>query len=182
MEFLNKFTDEQQTHLSSELEGYVRQPRSLPPPCPCQVSSTFGGACRDHRFGTRPIGPFQDHETFHQFLRRDEDLISFNVIVREGKIMAIGWRPDYWEYTKARYNSPGTHEPWIEGVKRAMGGMLRMQARVTASPGRVISFYFIHMLFLLLSLHPYGYLIPRSYLVSTLPSYSSDFVPKLRSE
>lgn len=150
----DRLTSVQQAALCSELEGYVKQLRSLSPPSPCQVSSIHGGPCRDHRFGSVPIGPFQDHDTFHRFLRQDADLLSFqsrypdvvalhsghfvsmfthgdltlwNVMVRKGKIAAIidwecsGWRPDYWEYTKAQYNPNGTPQQWFDTLRRATG-------------------------------------------------------------
>ena len=73
----DRLTSVQHASLCSELEGYVKQLRSLSPPSPCQVSSIHGGPCRDHRFGSVPIGPFQDHDSFHRFLRQDADLLSF---------------------------------------------------------------------------------------------------------
>jgi len=150
----DRLTSVQQASVCSELEGYVKQLRSLSPPSPCQVSAIHGGPCRDHRFGSVPIGPFRDHDTFHSFLRQDADLLSFqsrypdvlalhsgcfvsmfthgdltlwNVVVRKGKIAAIidwecsGWRPDYWEYTKAHYNPQGTPQQWFDALSRTTG-------------------------------------------------------------
>ena len=55
------------------------------------------------------------------------DLTLWNVMVRKGKIAAIidwecsGWRPDYWEYTKAQYNPNGTPQQWFDTLRRATG-------------------------------------------------------------
>jgi thiamine kinase-like enzyme len=55
------------------------------------------------------------------------DLTPWNVIIHKGKIAAIidwefsGWRPDYWEYTKAYYNPIGTPQEWFDALGRAMG-------------------------------------------------------------
>jgi Phosphotransferase enzyme family len=150
----NRLTAGQHADICSQLEGYVNQLRQLSPPSPSQVSSTSGGACRDHRFGRLPIGPFETHNDFHRFLREDTDLIHYershpdvvtlhnrnyvsnfthgdlalrNIIVQEGKIAAIvdwdsaGWRPEYWEYTKAHFTSLGVPREWFEALRRATG-------------------------------------------------------------
>jgi hypothetical protein len=32
-----------------------------------------------------------------------------------------GWRPDYWEYTKAHYNPQGTPQQWFDALSRTTG-------------------------------------------------------------
>ncbi|KAF8156646.1 kinase-like domain-containing protein [Crassisporium funariophilum] len=149
-----RLTKAEQTQICLDLEGYVKQLRSLQPPSPGQVSSTFGGWCRDHRIGVKPIGPFQTHDDFHRFLRGNTDLDSHrevdpaifalhsgsyashfthadlaphNVIVRNGRIVAIidwecsGWRPEYYEYTRAHFNPFGVPDEWFDAIRRATG-------------------------------------------------------------
>ncbi|KAF8156634.1 kinase-like domain-containing protein [Crassisporium funariophilum] len=150
----NRLTKAEQTQLCLDLEGYVKQLRSLPPPSPGQVSSTWGGWCRDHRIGIKPIGPFQTHDDFHRCLRGNTDLDAHrehypevfalhsgsyasnfthadltlhNVIVRNGRIVGIidwecsGWRPEYYEYTRAHFNPLGVPDEWFDAIRRATG-------------------------------------------------------------
>ncbi|KAJ6460804.1 kinase-like domain-containing protein [Mycena vitilis] len=55
------------------------------------------------------------------------DLVPRNVLVHEGRISAIidwdcaGWRPEYWESTKARFAPLGTPEVWFDALDRACG-------------------------------------------------------------
>ena len=65
----------QQVFICSELERYVKQPRSLSPPSPSEMSSIHGGPCRDRRFGIVSVGPCPNHHDFHCFLRNDEELL-----------------------------------------------------------------------------------------------------------
>ncbi|TDL18384.1 kinase-like protein [Rickenella mellea] len=120
----NSISLREQMALLAELKGFVQQLRDLEPPSPKAVSSTHGGACRDHRFGTIPVGPFNTHTDFHQFLRNDSplddwdthypevsgahsrpcsskythgDLAPRNVLVHNGKISAIiDWDSAGW--------------------------------------------------------------------------------------
>ena len=147
----DKLRVDQQDDLCRELESYVKQLRQLTPPSPYIVSSVDGGPCRDHRFGLRTIGPFNSHDAFHERLRRGDnldkcapevatlhngryvskfthgDLTMFNVLVHEGKISAIldwecaGWRPEYWEYTRAHYRPEGVPPGWFDAIRRATG-------------------------------------------------------------
>jgi hypothetical protein len=120
-----------------ELAGYIRQLRLLEPPQRGAVASAEFKQCVDYRIGYTPIGSFLNHEEFHSFLRgyvplesctqvygesvtlchtrqyrtsfSHADLFPRNIIVRDGKIVAIidwqfaGWYPEYWEYTKAHF-------------------------------------------------------------------------------
>lgn len=55
------------------------------------------------------------------------DLAPRNVLVSDGKILSIidwdcaGWRPEYWEYTKAHFACAGTPDEWFSALKRATG-------------------------------------------------------------
>lgn len=128
---------EQKRQIVREIGGHVRALRALKPPRETMVASADGKACFDSRLGQRPVGPFQNHDDFNSFLRgyvpldrcadafgervmaqhtrkyrscfTHADLQLQNIIVREGKLVAIvdwrfaGWFPEYWEWTKAHY-------------------------------------------------------------------------------
>ena len=54
------------------------------------------------------------------------DLVPSNIIVKDGKIAAIidwetaGWFPEYWEYTKIRYQWRPYREEYYEAIDRVM--------------------------------------------------------------
>jgi hypothetical protein len=55
------------------------------------------------------------------------DLAPRNVILRKGKIVGIidwdssGWRPEYWEYTKAYFTPLGVPQEWFNAIRNATG-------------------------------------------------------------
>ncbi|KAA1477650.1 hypothetical protein DENSPDRAFT_617421 [Dentipellis sp. KUC8613] len=74
----NHISPEEKKQLMTELEGYVKQLRTLPPPYPEAVCAVNGASAHDHRFGLHVAGPFLTHDEFHRFLRLDSDLDSWN--------------------------------------------------------------------------------------------------------
>ncbi|KAM3422441.1 hypothetical protein BST61_g2789 [Cercospora zeina] len=106
------YTIQQKQAVVDEIGVFIKQLRKLEPPDPQRISSTSGGACRDIRVGTvRRFGPFADSAAFHRICFTHGDLAAINIFVRDAKVVAIidwecaGWYPEYWEYTKAHYNS-----------------------------------------------------------------------------
>ncbi|KAL4946372.1 hypothetical protein BDV06DRAFT_136956 [Aspergillus oleicola] len=120
-------TPEQKQQLLTEISGYIDQMRSLKPPHPEAVGSASPvvGKCLDHRIGSWPFGPFQKHEEFHSFLRRNlaleystasfgqevtdchsrqyrscfthADICARNIIIENGKVAAIiDWETAGW--------------------------------------------------------------------------------------
>ncbi|KAJ6632162.1 kinase-like domain-containing protein [Mycena sp. CBHHK59/15] len=63
------------------------------------------------------------------------DLAPRNVMVHKGRISAIidwdcaGWRPEYWEVTKAHFASAGTPDEWLACLKHATGDLYETQLR-----------------------------------------------------
>jgi hypothetical protein len=148
-------SQDQKKTIVQELAGFIEQLRTLKPPKEGIVASArlHGGV--DYRVGTSPFGPFDNHGEFHSFLRghipldsctqvygeqvscchsrqyrslfSHSDLAQRNIIVRNGKIVAIvdwafaGWYPEYWEYTKAHYgilNVPDWYSEFRQAVTR----------------------------------------------------------------
>src|SRR5271155_5096494 len=100
-----------------ELAGYIKQLQLLEPPQKMAVASAELRQCLDYRVGYTLFGPFPSHEEFHSFLRgyiplesctqvygesvtlchprkyrtyfSHADLCPRNIIVRNGKIVAI---------------------------------------------------------------------------------------------
>lgn len=130
-------SDEQKANIFADIKNYVGQLRELKPPKDDVVSSVSGIGIWDIRIGPKLVGPF-NHEEFQSFLRSEiplenctttfgeevtavhqkhhrthfthADLVPRNIIVRDGRVVAIidwafsGWYPEYWEFTKAHYD------------------------------------------------------------------------------
>ncbi|KAF1911494.1 kinase-like domain-containing protein [Ampelomyces quisqualis] len=121
----NLLSVDQKKAIVDELAGFVRQLRELQPLHKGNVASADSGSCLDYRIGTRPVGPFLNHEEFHAFLRGNipledcrqvygeqvlqchshhyrtcfthSDLTQRNIIVDEGRIVAIvDWAFSGW--------------------------------------------------------------------------------------
>ncbi|KAF1358477.1 kinase-like protein [Lizonia empirigonia] len=121
----NLLSVDQKKAIVNELAGFVRQLRELEPPQKGMVASANSNSCLDYRIGTRPVGPFSNHEEFHTFLRGNipledcgqvygqqvlqchshhyrtcfahSDLTQRNIIVDNGKIVAIvDWAFSGW--------------------------------------------------------------------------------------
>jgi len=123
-----------QEHLRTQLRAFFKELRSLPPPRPGHVGDVNYSKLYDDRIEPVGFGPFETARDFHKFLRNgitkpvldpeldrlitDQDkeystcfthgdLSSFNILVRDGQVVAIidwemaGWYPEYWEYTSA---------------------------------------------------------------------------------
>lgn len=115
----------QKKAIIEEIAGYVKQLRSLEPPQAGAVGSTSLKECLDHRIGSDPFGPFNDHGSFHSLLRRHipledctkvfgeevtrchsrqyrscfthADLCLRNIVVNDGKVAAIiDWEFGGW--------------------------------------------------------------------------------------
>jgi len=72
-----------------QLKGYFDQLRALKPPIEGRVMSVTGGALRDgSRIGLQPFGPFQSHDDFHLFLRRNIRLEKFETVANCEKIVS----------------------------------------------------------------------------------------------
>lgn len=95
----DRMSQDELTKLMAELEDYVRQLRTLPPPYPEAVCAVNGASAYDHRFGIYPAGPFETHDEFHRFLREDTDLDSWN---------EEGWVEVFLSHSKS-YTSKFTH-------------------------------------------------------------------------
>ncbi|KAF2753648.1 kinase-like protein [Pseudovirgaria hyperparasitica] len=136
-----------------ELANFVGQLRGLKPPQDGIVASAESHSCLDYRIGNRPVGPFSTYDEFHAFLRGNipfdsseqifgqqvskchsrsyrtlfshSDLAQRNIIVKDGRIVAIidwafsGWYPEYWEYTKAHYGMMNVPD-WYSEFERVM--------------------------------------------------------------
>lgn len=119
-------SQDQKKHIITEVAGYVIQLRSLEPPHKEFVGSADLEACLDHRVGSSPFGPFNEHADFHSFLRKNlpidnctqafgkevtdchsrrcyrscfthSDLSPRNIIVDNGKVSAIvDWEFGGW--------------------------------------------------------------------------------------
>jgi aminoglycoside phosphotransferase (APT) family kinase protein len=116
---------EQKKAIVNMVASYISQLRSLEQPRKEVVGSAGLNECLDHRIGSAPFGPFQDHATFHSFLRRHiplensgevfgeevkrchsrsyrscfthADLCPRNIIVNSGKVAAIiDWEHGGW--------------------------------------------------------------------------------------
>ena len=130
-----QLSDSEKRDIQVQLKGFIDQLRELQPPANCKIGSTLQGPGYDGRVGAGEWGPYRDFQTFNLLLRGtalqhsqqwgDEiikfhqleyplkythaDFVPRNVIVREGKVVAIidwafaGWYPEYWEWTKAHY-------------------------------------------------------------------------------
>ncbi|KAJ7276623.1 kinase-like domain-containing protein [Mycena rebaudengoi] len=63
------------------------------------------------------------------------DLLPRNVMVHEGRISAIidwdsaGWRPEYWEVTKAHFAALGAPKEWIQALESATGSTYEVQLK-----------------------------------------------------
>jgi aminoglycoside phosphotransferase (APT) family kinase protein len=120
-----RISEEQKKAILAELVGYVKQLRRLQPPQEGAVGSANLKECLDYRIGPAPFGPFEDHMSFHSFLRRripledctkvfgeevtrchsrqyrsyftHADLCPRNIVVDGGKIAAvIDWQFGGW--------------------------------------------------------------------------------------
>jgi serine/threonine protein kinase len=71
-----------------QLKGYLAQLRALKPPIDGAVASVTGGALRDaSRVGFEPFGPFQNHNDFHQFLRGNLPLQTFETMINSDEVV-----------------------------------------------------------------------------------------------
>ncbi|KAJ7457928.1 kinase-like domain-containing protein [Mycena galericulata] len=149
-----------QRALLDELESYVKQIRNLAPPTPGLLASAYVNSSRDHRFGTpfsdhegfhrflRKGGDLEcwDADKYRVVIQSHTqryiskfthgDLAPRNVLVHKGRISAIidwdcaGWRPEYWEVTKAQFSYVGMGpQEWLDALTRASGGTYDLQLR-----------------------------------------------------
>ncbi|KAK7681484.1 hypothetical protein QCA50_015576 [Cerrena zonata] len=129
--------DTQKDSIVQSLQSYISQLRSLSPPHGRKVCALNGEAVRDSRItSSGPVGPFADEANFNDYLvqaaevfmdettipgirarmREDHrivfthgDLAPRNIIVKDGKVMALidweqsGWYPEHWELVKAMW-------------------------------------------------------------------------------
>jgi tRNA A-37 threonylcarbamoyl transferase component Bud32 len=78
----------------------------------------------DVKAGALGTGVATTHTSRYRTCFTHADLAPRNIIVRRGRVAAIidwgfaGWYPEYWEYTKAHYNS--CYEDWEECLKTAL--------------------------------------------------------------
>ncbi|OJD10260.1 hypothetical protein ACJ73_09862 [Blastomyces percursus] len=113
----------------NDIATILTQLRTLHPPKEGVVASAQGGAILDYRIGSRLVGPFQSHSSFHSFFtewrstgKRGSDLAPRNIIIRNGRIVGVvgwalaGWYPEYWDLTKAYYTSFKMPD-WPESIK-----------------------------------------------------------------
>ena len=71
-----------------QLKDYLAQLRALKPPVNGAVTSVTGGVLRDaSRVGFEPFGPFQNHDDFHQFLRGNLPLQTFETMINSDKVV-----------------------------------------------------------------------------------------------
>ena len=67
-------------------------------------------------------------EPYHVVKFTHGDLLPRNIMIHKGSISAIidwdsaGWRPEYWEVTKARYSGHTAPEIWLNAIEEAAGG------------------------------------------------------------
>ncbi|KAE8328041.1 kinase-like protein [Aspergillus sergii] len=113
----------QKKQMVSEIAGYIEQLRRLEPPRKEIVGSASLEGGLDYRIGFFPFGPFQTHEEFHCFLRKNipdstkvfsqevtdchsrsyrsrfahADLCPRNIIIDNGRVVAlIDWEFGGW--------------------------------------------------------------------------------------
>ena len=119
-----KMKKEEKSSLLRELRQYVDELRNVPPPRPGWVGALDYSPADDERISSNPMGPFQNHDAFHLFLRwgienptvsphieialahkryqhrtvlTHGDLAPQNIIVNNGKIVAIiDWETSGW--------------------------------------------------------------------------------------
>jgi thiamine kinase-like enzyme len=71
-----------------QLRNYLAQLRALKPPVDGAVTSVTGGVLRDaSRVGFEPFGPFQNHDDFHEFLRGNLSLQTFETMINSDKVV-----------------------------------------------------------------------------------------------
>lgn len=129
----NDMTAEQKGDIAKQLRGILIAMRSIPPPSQMIVSCDGTGVWETRKYRTYDAPPCLDEQAFNEYLLsgltfktppavRDAfaeklrtnhrvvlshcDLAPRNIIVRDGKVVALidwadaGWYPEYWEYVK----------------------------------------------------------------------------------
>ncbi|KDQ64386.1 hypothetical protein JAAARDRAFT_43455 [Jaapia argillacea MUCL 33604] len=142
-----QLTDSTKLSILADMKGYVAQLRDLrEPTARTYIGSICYRPCSDRRVvGFYSAGPFDterafnDHVTAHlrsdikaeqiRFVRnmmKDDHRILFahgdlhpgNILVRDGRVVAIldwemaGWYPEYWEWCKSLWNARWELEGW----------------------------------------------------------------------
>ena len=137
----------EQSIILSQLKDYIRQMRQIIPPNGARIGSVTGGPAIDRRsLSAVKGGPFISeadfnkwqleqlnpdtpllnldiytsmHKTNHRIVFSHCDLAFHNIIIRDGRIVAIidwensGWYPEHWDYCKTLSFLSGTDEHYL---------------------------------------------------------------------
>ena len=128
-----RLTYEERGQLAKDLGQWISQYRRIRNPHQHLICDTVGGPITDHRLDDIPLGPYDSETAFldyltdglenhknqaplsllyekqHDICFTHSDLHLSNLLIQEGRLSGIvdwenaGFKPEYWEYTRASW-------------------------------------------------------------------------------
>ncbi|TVY46552.1 hypothetical protein LOCC1_G005753 [Lachnellula occidentalis] len=139
----------ERTAFANDIRAFIQQLKNIPNTNKSAICDANGGPVFDYRLPGRRGGPFQSEAEFNDFVITQErfrepchsrhhsicfthaDLNPNNILIEEGRLSAIvdfgcaGYYPEYWEYTKAMFSTPGLDSSFPQLFKEVFGDSFR---------------------------------------------------------
>ncbi|KAL3426816.1 hypothetical protein PVAG01_00325 [Phlyctema vagabunda] len=149
MQELYTMTYPERTALATDLRKCVQQLKKIPNTNKSTICDANGGPVFDYRLPGRLGGPFETEVEFNDFIITQDrlrdpcharshsicfthaDLNPNNILIKAGKLSGIvdfgcaGYYPEYWEYTKAMFSTPGLDSSFARLFEEIFGEVHR---------------------------------------------------------
>lgn len=153
----------ERTALANDIRACIQQLKNIPNTNNFAICDANGGPVFDYRLAGRGGGPFQSESEFNNFIITQErlrdpchsrhhnicfthaDLSPNNILIEEGRLSGIvdfgcaGYFPEYWEYTKAMFSTPGLDSSFPKIFEEVFGDSHRDELNAERNLWRVRS-------------------------------------------
>lgn len=153
----------ERTSLAKDLRKCIQQFKKIPNTNKSAICDANGGPVFDYRLPGRLGGPFQSEAKFNDFVitqgrLRDPcharqhsicfthaDLNPNNILIEAGRLSGVvdfgcaGYYPEYWEYTKAMFSTPGLDSSFPKLFEEVFGDIYREELNAERRLWRVRS-------------------------------------------